>query len=378
MFDISLQKRDPTNPHRSGWNYIYDNIQSFKIQDMTSTLTSKKTIYLDLNVDGTFHWNHNNTCNLPYKRKWVGFIHHTFDTSFSDYNCTVLFNNELFIKSLDCCKGLIVLSKYLQRQLSNELAKRKLNIKVFYICHPTEMVVVKFSYNKFLDNKSKKMIHIGHWMRNIYSFYRLTLSPSYSFGRNIFSFGALKAPLEKAIINCKGNYHQSETFIKDIKNILCKENTGNCNQKHSISDGCKNGKNHWYEYFLLDINNMIKNVKVIDKLSNPHYDHLLSENIVFINLIDASAVNTLIECIVRNTPIIINKIDSVVELLGDDYPLYYNSNTNYFNINLQIENLLNKKNNIRDATKYLSRLDKNKFKIELFNDELNNIIKTLE
>ena len=55
-----------------------------------------------------------------------------------------------------------------------------------------------------------------------------------------------------------------------------------------------------------------------------NYDLLLMQNIVFINLIDASAVNTILECIVRNTPIIVNKIDGIIDYLGEDYPLYYN------------------------------------------------------
>ena len=49
----------------------------------------------------------------------------------------------------------------------------------------------------------------------------------------------------------------------------------------------------------------------------------LVSSIVFIKLIEASAVNTLIECIMRHTPIVINRLPPIVELLGKDYPLYY-------------------------------------------------------
>ncbi|GAG25573.1 unnamed protein product, partial [marine sediment metagenome] len=31
------------------------------------------------------------------------------------------------------------------------------------------------------------------------------------------------------------------------------------------------------------------------------------------------------ECIVRNTPILINPIEAIVEYLGEDYPFYFNS-----------------------------------------------------
>ena len=66
-----------------------------------------------------------------------------------------------------------------------------------------------------------------------------------------------------------------------------------------------------------------KNVAIKYTNTFKEYDQLLEKNIVFIELIDASANNTILECIVRNTPIIVNKIEPVVEYLGDDYPLYF-------------------------------------------------------
>ncbi len=60
-------------------------------------------------------------------------------------------------------------------------------------------------------------------------------------------------------------------------------------------------------------------------MSNDDYDKLLTQNIVFLNLREASACNTLIECVVRNTPIIINRIDAVEEVLGSKYPLFYDT-----------------------------------------------------
>lgn len=60
-------------------------------------------------------------------------------------------------------------------------------------------------------------------------------------------------------------------------------------------------------------------------LSNRRYDQLLSENIVFLDLIDASANNAIIECIVRNTPVLVNPIEPVIEYLGSDYPFYFTS-----------------------------------------------------
>ena len=44
-----------------------------------------------------------------------------------------------------------------------------------------------------------------------------------------------------------------------------------------------------------------------------------------LDLYDASANHAIVECIARNTPILVNPLESVVEYLGEDYPLYFNS-----------------------------------------------------
>jgi len=46
---------------------------------------------------------------------------------------------------------------------------------------------------------------------------------------------------------------------------------------------------------------------------------------VFLNLIEAGGCTTVIECISRNTPIIINRLESLEEYLGKSYPLFYES-----------------------------------------------------
>jgi hypothetical protein len=114
-------------------------------------------------------------------------------------------------------------------------------------------------------------------------------------------------------------------------------------------------------------------VNYIEYLDNDSYDILMTENIIFINLVDASAVNTVIECIVRSTPIIVNKHPAVVELLGENYPLYFNNEDLYIEIN----NLLSNDKLIRNAHNYLKRMDKKFFHINTFVNEFHNIITKL-
>ena len=112
---------------------------------------------------------------------------------------------------------------------------------------------------------------------------------------------------------------------------------------------------------------MVNSVQIINKLSNKEYDKILSENIVFLNLVDASAVNTVIECIVRNTPIIVNRHPAVVELLGNHYPLYYDS-LSFINIS---------EYKISQAYRYLCRMDKSTFEMDAFLEKFIKIIETL-
>jgi hypothetical protein len=72
-----------------------------------------------------------------------------------------------------------------------------------------------------------------------------------------------------------------------------------------------------------DSNNVQQPVEVLPRLSGAAYDDLLSRAVIFLDLVDASAVTTIVECLVRGTPLLINRIPPVFEYLGADYPLYF-------------------------------------------------------
>jgi hypothetical protein len=107
----------------------------------------------------------------------------------------------------------------------------------------------------------------------------------------------------------------------------------------------------------------MKYLKNIDE-----YDELLTKNIVFVDLFDASANNTVLECIVRNTPIVINKINSVVEYLGEAYPLYFEDIS-------QINSLLTLEN-ITKSHIYLQNMDKSDITLESFTKNILSFVDT--
>lgn len=357
---------DFSNYHRSGWSYVLSGLINLD----ASRLLKSSNLLLDTYVDRSFHWGCDileNIGMLPYNKPWVGFIHHTFDNTHSEYNCNELFNNPLFVESLKNCKALIGLSEYLSKQLRIK-CKELIDIPVYTLCHPTEFVDNLFTFDKFMNNPNKKIIQIGAWLRNPYTIYSLHV-PLY---------------FKKAVLKGRemDQYFMPPNLIKNIKNVLLKTDEheekidGNCqvicrDKQVICRDKQYNTSVNKYCQGLYDM--IIKNhisVEIIEHLSNEEYDELLSNNIVFLNLVDCSAVNTVIECIVRNTIIIINRHNALEELLGVDYPGFYNTLHEAWTI--YSNNDLLKKTYL-----YLVNLDKTKYKLEAFIDQFQNIIENL-
>jgi hypothetical protein len=109
---------------------------------------------------------------------------------------------------------------------------------------------------------------------------------------------------------------------------------------------------------------------ILDYKNESEYINLFTDNIIFGHYIDCSASNTILECILYNTPIIVNNHPAIVEYLGKDYPLYYSEpiyDSEYkFKLDFTLEDISN-------AHKYLLNLDKTKFLPETFNENLNRI-----
>jgi glycosyltransferase involved in cell wall biosynthesis len=90
-------------------------------------------------------------------------------------------------------------------------------------------------------------------------------------------------------------------------------------------------------------------VELLGRVTDDAYDTLLEDGIVFLNLRDAPANTTVVECIARNTPILINRLPGVVEYLGEGYPFYYASIE-------EAEAKLQEPALIRETSQYLSAL----------------------
>ena len=342
--------------HRSGWQYVVDNI-ILNINNNVEKYKDKNNLIIDTYIDKTFNWMsyfYLNKNVIPYKENWIGFIHHTFSDYNNEYNCKTLFSNKLFLESLKYCKCLIVLSEYLLKQIKeNIIITDYPNIPVISIYHPTSITDLHFKWSNFKKNSDKQLIQVGNWMRNVFSIYRIELPKN-----SIIN--------TKSILKNKNsdNYFPPNDFLMSLYSHF---------NNYPVDNNLPICRNAFKNMHLKGIYDMIEemelSVRELSYVNNSDYDILLSENIVFLNIVDSSAINTLIECIIRCTPIIVNPLPSIIEMLGESYPLYYN---NYY----EISNILENESLIFNAYIYLLNLDKSFLHIDNFTNQLNNIIET--
>ncbi|PNH00681.1 hypothetical protein TSOC_013485 [Tetrabaena socialis] len=364
----SIFSNDFRGYHRSGWGYVVGGMRSLDAQRMHR----RSPIMLDTYMDRTFHWGNDALAALdliPYRTPWIGILHHTFDTTHSTYNCTELFANSNFIASLAACRGIIVLTETLASDLRKRLLLISSTVPVHVIYHPTETVEAEFTLFNFIQNRNRKVIQVGAWLRNPYAIYELPLA-----AHN-------KLTLRKAALKGKDmdQYFRPPWMLDRLRaalvdgpstpltmDALCRPDTSP--DTISRPEICRPNQLNKYCAGLYDaILRNDQSVTVLERVSNADYDKLLSSNIVFLNLVDCSAVNTVLECIVRNTPLLVNRHPAIEEVLGSDYPGFYSDLHD-------AARFLESFHRIRAAHVHLKKLDKRPFSLDVFMDQLQDIL----
>lgn len=282
---LSILNQETWSHHRSGWGFVLSNLYY--------TLHINNGIEFIGYLDGHFTKN-----DIIFNKEWIGVLHnpphlpdHIKERHPKLHSLSTFFKSDNWYKNKSKCLGLITLSEYCAKYIANFYTN------ILTLHHPTDKSDVKFDIDSFLS--SKRIISIGHWLRN------------FSFFNNL--------------------KHTNKILIKPFTRLIV-DNT---------------------------------NVKILEHLDNETYDLYLSSSVVFLNLYDSSANNVIVECIERNTPIIINRLPAVEEYLGTDYPLYYNTIE-------EANHLVNDNEKIVSATSYLSRLNKNRYDIKYFINGLSN------
>jgi hypothetical protein len=270
--NIRLLRRIGT--HRYGWDVAAKSL---------SVLENSDGVLFDDFVESTFLWHGEESFTagiVPYNEHWVGFIHNPPNSpdwpSITGERVTNLSKSVFWRDSLEYCLGLFALTEYLARWVSKEWG-----VPCEVVRYPTIRPKKLFSWDWFESEKS--VVSIGFWLRRFSSFDHLHAE----------GFRKVR-PLpmsqdNQAAMARLAAYEQEERL-------------------HARFDGQPG-----------------QPVQVCDRLSANEYDEVLSRSIVFLDLIDASAVTTIVECLVRGTPLLINRLEPVEEYLGHDYPFYFDS-----------------------------------------------------
>ncbi|MBL3659043.1 glycosyltransferase [Fulvivirga sediminis] len=151
----------------------------------------------------------------------------------------------------------------ISKYVKNYLESMNLGIPISHVYYPVDEDCAHFNYEAYITSNEKKLLFIGEFLRRFKSFQYLSTTQ-----------------FDKIVLG-------SEEFYKS-----------------NIHDN---------------------NITVYPPVTDQQYDILLTKNIVFADLIDAPANTLVIECLIRSTPLLINRLTGVEEYLGKDYPFYYES-----------------------------------------------------
>ena len=301
--------------HRFGWKHLIQYCIGETIIQMEKKATSK--LLIDC-CENYFLWGKEK--NKIVQEDWYGILHYTNELPeiYDFCNLDKVLQNKNFKQSLQNCKGLIVLSKYMRNYLKSIFAYE---IPIYFIPHPMAEVNKKFNLDKFKENQNLNIIQIGLQYRKILDIYKLkTTYPK------IWLPGSNDTKKITSILKLEEEYNKYTVNMKSV----------------SI---------------------MVVNDKV--------YDSKILNNIVLIPLWNASANNSILECMRMNIPAFISNIAPVKEYLGKDYPMYYDDIK-------EVERIIHNKEYLYQlyerTHRYLVKLDKSIIDYKYFTSELLSVI----
>jgi hypothetical protein len=209
--------------------------------------------------------------SVALDEEWVGFVHKAVrapahsDALYGDkrdVSLPAMMATDVWRRNIARCRGLFCLSEHLRSYL-----QPRVPCPVDAVPHPTSFDCPRFEFETFRRSAPRRLLLIGHWLRRFQSFYDLS-TPGF----------------RKCLLKC-----QDEALYERLRAVLR-----------------DNGS-----------------VETAPWQPRASYDRLLSASAVFLDLIDASANNSVIECLARDTPLLVNRHPAVIEYLGPDYPLYF-------------------------------------------------------
>lgn len=281
-------------------------------------LRSDDGVLFDDFVERSFSYN---PIGETYSEPWVGIFHHPpnmpYFTSPAQRHENI-FELPIWQESVRHLRLAIALSRYSEQSLA-----ARLSVPTAVVYHPTGSPGLTWSPAAYLANTDKELLQIGWYLRNTRAIHQL---PQLEGHRKV--------------------------------RLLVKA--------HWISGYDERVRTHW------ELSGKRKEIGfVVDRpyVGHEQYDELLSRNIVFMEVFDASANNVVVECIARNTPLIVNRHPAVVEYLTEDYPLFFDDLAD-------VPQLLDDES-ILAAHRYLLALDKSCFSGAYFRESIRRLVGSL-
>jgi hypothetical protein len=256
--------------HRSGWQYAMNALKP---------LLGGEEVLLDTFIESTFCWELREleaTGILPYRRPWVGFLHNPVGIpTWHEYTSApqYIFTLPAWRESQATCRGLFTFSQTMATWLA-----ARVQASTAALIHPTEPPKQRFDLDLFLSHP--RIVQVGSWLRRLSSIALL--------------------PVKRLQKVCVIPRPDGTRFLRAL---LEREEAHIPAARHA----------DW------------TTVEIVHYLPPADFDHMLAASVVFLDLYDTVVNNTVVECIVRNTPVLCNRLPGLVELLGEDYPLYFST-----------------------------------------------------
>jgi hypothetical protein len=250
-----------------------------------------------------YEWLDKHMKEKTVEEPWSGFLHNpiTYPQEYPiKYSGKVmpvsrLIEYEYFKKSLENCKSIFVFT----RQIRDFIKKNTGFDNVFALKHPSGLCGIKSSWLA-CDN----VLHVGQQMRKYHS------------------FADLNTKFDKLLIkpsNCPSDLVEM----------------------HNYKSKCQD------------------DIVYLEQKGLAEYIDLMCNSVVFLDLYDVAACNTILECISLSVPLLVNKLDGCIEYLGEEYPFYYEDLS-------EAEAKLSDLNLIEQTNKYLLNMKKEDLSVNFF------------
>ena len=253
------------------------------------------------------HLHNTNIINLPNNTFYISHLPINKTERFSKFNLQELINEPRFMENISKIKTILCLSPK-----SKEFFKIHYPDKnVILNRHPIIPFnkIIRFSIKKYEENVNKRLIFSGFFYRD-----------------------------EKPFLECEATNFKKIWYIgRDRKTLETK-------------------------FPELDLNLIEEEIEIQYFEKNPNeLMNRLEDSIFMVNLIDATANNTILDCIQSATPILVNKSEEIEYYLGKQYPMFYSSMD-------ELNKKLNNKELIITTHEYLKNINIKPFSIKnIFN-----------